>query len=110
MNVRDRMELTYRAVVEGKYVDPEKIISISSKCKHLFELKSELSRPLRVYHAGGKIKIESKQQMRARGVESPNLADQFVYSYDFGSTPDLPQPASAGPVKIPKRVTAFSKR
>ena len=109
-NVRDRMELTYRAVVQGKYVDPDKIISISSGCKNLFDLKSELSRPLRVYHEGGKIKVESKKQMKARGVESPNLADQFVYSYDFGSVPVMPSAQPAGPPTIPKRVTAFSKR
>lgn len=105
MNVRDRMELTYEAVINKKYVDPDEIISISSKCKELFQLKSELSRPLRIYNNAGKIGVESKQNMASRSVDSPNLADQLIYSYDFGSVPEIDVKSE---VKIPNQVTAFS--
>jgi len=98
MNVRDRIEKTYLAVVKKEYQNPDELISISSGCKYVTELCAELSRPMRVYDGHGRIGVESKLQMKQRGVESPNLADQFIYSYDMESTPmismvfTMPQP------------------
>ncbi len=89
MNVRDRIELTYLAVVKGEFHDPDDLLSISSGCKYATELCSELSRPMRVYDNSGRIGVESKEQMRKRGVESPNLADQFIYSYDMETVPHV---------------------
>jgi hypothetical protein len=89
MNVRDRAEKTYLAVVKNEYHNPDDMMSISSECVELTELCSELSRPMRVYDGAGRIGVESKEQMRKRGVESPNLADQLIYSYDNGSVPSL---------------------
>ncbi len=89
MNVRDMAERTYNAVVNKVYTDPSTIMSISSECGDLEQLVSELSRPKRVYNNAGKIGVESKQQMKARGVESPNLADQLIYSYDFDTVPKV---------------------
>ena len=108
MNFRDRAELTYEAVVNGKYVDPDEIISISSDCTDLFQLKSELSRPLRIHNPAGKIGVESKQHMRARGVDSPNLADMAVMAYDFGVVAEPANAIQKGPVHVPDRRTAFS--
>lgn len=88
MIVRDRIEKTYLAVVKGKYQNPAELLSISSKCKDCQELVSELSRPLRKYDPAGKIKVESKQEMASRGVDSPNLADEMVYSFDPEAVPD----------------------
>jgi len=59
-------------------VDADKIISIDSTCVHSFELIAELSRPKRVWTNNGKIKVESKKEMKKRGVESPNLFDALV--------------------------------
>lgn len=50
------------------------LISISSQCKNLTQLKAELCIPQRKWQ-GGKRGVESKADMRKRGVSSPNLAD-----------------------------------
>jgi len=73
--LRDRFHKTYNAVENGKYTDPSQLISISSKCTSFHKLVSELSRAERQYSGDGKIKVESKQNMEKRGVDSPNLSD-----------------------------------
>lgn len=80
---RDRFRLTHDAVTRARKgqivnIDPEKLISISSKCKCLIQLQSEFSRPKRIFTNNGKIIVESKKDMKKRGVESPNLADAGV--------------------------------
>lgn len=104
MNVRDRAENTYKAVVLNEYQNPDDLMSISSECSKLTELCSELSRPMRVYDKSGKIGVESKQQMKARGVESPNLADQLIYSYDMECVPKVEDYEE---IIIPNAVGAF---
>ena len=89
MLVRDRFEKTYQAVVKRKFTDPSELISISSDCAEHEDLMSELSRPLRQYDGTGKIKVESKQDMAKRGVSSPNLADEMIYSFDPEAVPDV---------------------
>lgn len=91
--VRERFRLTYNAVTRAKAglpttVDPDKLISISSKCTKARELQSELSRPRRVLNEAGKIAVESKKAMRKRGVASPNIAEAFVMSYSDSTLPD----------------------
>jgi hypothetical protein len=61
------------SVVMG--IDTSKLISIDSSCAAQFELVAELSRPKRIYTNDGKIKVESKKEMKARNVTSPNLFD-----------------------------------
>lgn len=103
MNVRDKAERTYLAVVKKQYQDPDELMSISSKCKYVTELCSELSRPMRVYDGAGKIGVESKEQMKKRGVESPNLADKLIYLYDMESVPKIEEtmpPLNYTPVRI----------
>lgn len=80
---RDRLEATYAAVTRaGKgqiiNVDPESLISISSKCNELTQLLAELSRPQRKFTANGKIRVESKEEAKARGIASWNLADAAI--------------------------------
>ena len=80
---RSRFELTYLAVERAKAgklvnIDPERMISISSACSERLQLQAELSRPRRIYSPNGKIQVESKATMKARGVDSPNLADTLV--------------------------------
>lgn len=88
MNVRDRIEKTYEAVKKDKYINPEEMLSISSECKECDNLISELSRPLRKYDPSGRIKVESKEDMKSRGVDSPNLADQLIYAFDMEVQPE----------------------
>lgn len=81
--VRARFHATFVAIERanaGQIVnaDPEKLISISSKCKCLPQLQAELSRPKREFTNNGKILVESKKAMKKRGVKSPNLADAAV--------------------------------
>jgi phage terminase large subunit len=82
--VRDRFKNTYDAI-NGKPYDPEKIISFDSESEFLppetlRKLMAELSQPRRDL-INGKVFIESKKDMRKRGVMSPNLADGLIMSY-----------------------------
>jgi len=79
--LRDRFEQAYivrKHIEEGGVamtVNLDEIISIDSSCIDLFDLESELSRPKRLYTTNGKIKVEGKKEMKARGISSPNLFD-----------------------------------
>ena len=75
----DRFKNTYDAI-NGKKYDPENIICLPSSLPHLDKLKAELSQPRREF-VNGKVKVESKDTMRKRGVSSPNLADALVMSF-----------------------------
>jgi phage terminase large subunit len=55
----------------------EKAISIPNDST----LISELSQPLYFFNENGKIKIESKKDMRSRGIKSPNIADALMLSF-----------------------------
>lgn len=95
--LRDRFEATYRAVVKGEYVDPDTIISLSSTMPQLAKLKAELIRQQRKRGGGSTIiQLISKDEMRAKGVPSPNLADALMMSFDVGlynATVDAPKVA-----------------
>ena len=73
--LRRRFERTYEAVEKGVYQDPEFLISISSECVALTNMVAELSRPRRKHKGNGQMMVESKFEMRGRGVASPNLFD-----------------------------------
>lgn len=77
--VRDRFKNTYDAL-QGKPYDPDKLISIDSTIENIAKLCAELSQPRRDL-MNGKVVIESKKDMKKRGVMSPNLADAFVMAY-----------------------------
>ena len=76
--LRDRFEATYNAIHKGIYTDPMDMISISSELEDLDVLKSELVRIQRKKGQNSFIQIESKEDMRKRGVKSPNMADALV--------------------------------
>ena len=91
--VRDRFQLTHEAVTrarEGQLVncDPDDLISLSTQCKDLIQLQAELSRPQRQWSGSGKLKVESKDSMKRRGVDSPNLADALVIAYAVRRPPE----------------------
>lgn len=89
--VRRRFELTHEAVTRASNgmlvnVDPDELISISSEnmdMKDLVQLQAELSRPQRQWTTNGKIKVESKADMKRRQVRSPNLADALIQAYSL---------------------------
>lgn len=85
--VGDRFRNTYNAV-NGKPYDPEKLICLPEGLKHIDKLCAELSQPRREY-VNGKVKVESKQDMKKRGIPSPNLADALIMCYFEGSSFDI---------------------
>lgn len=99
--LRDRFERTYQAVMKGEYHDPETLISLSSDIKDLPQLKAELVRQQRKRSSGSRlIQLVSKDEMRADGIPSPNMADALVMAFAID---DLPKKDDA-PVTIPMMV------
>lgn len=87
--VADRFKNTYDAVTNGTAYDEDQLISISSDLPKLDKLIKELSTPLKDIDNNGRDKVESKKDLKKRGVDSPNLADAFIMAYapmDAGST------------------------
>lgn len=80
--LRDRFEKTYRAV-NGEYIDPDELISISTEIKGMADLKSELCRVQRKrgQFANTYIQVESKDDMKRRQMPSPNKADALVMCF-----------------------------
>lgn len=75
----DRFRNTYDAV-NGKPHNPEMLISLDEKLPNIDKLCGELSQPRREL-INGKVKVESKEAMKKRGVMSPNLADALVMAF-----------------------------
>jgi phage terminase large subunit len=76
MKLAQRFYNTYQAVINGKYVDPDTIISISSDIKLIDKLRSEVCRIPRKPNGAGKIQLMSKDEMKNKhGIESPGMAD-----------------------------------
>lgn len=84
-DVADRFRNTYRAITTGEKFDLSDLISISGGIKKLEQLKLELSSPCKRYSKKGLDMVESKDEMKARGIVSPNLADSFI----MGACPHL---------------------
>ena len=92
--LRDRFELTHRAVEKGEYIDPEKLISISSECANINALKSELCRVRRKRGTSNTlVQIESKADMKEA---SYNMADALCMA--FANPP--PKPKELPPLNI----------
>lgn len=103
--LRIRFEKTYEFVTQGKKHPTEELISLPAHP----QLVAELSLPLVEYRETGKIQLENKQKMRARGIASPNFADALVLSFasdgaDWTFTPDRLQETQSG--RIPRDVFA----
>lgn len=77
--LRDRFKNTFDALA-GKPYDPEKLISLDSTMPNVGKLCAELAQPRRDLQ-NGKVIIESKKDMKKRGVMSPNLADACVMAF-----------------------------
>ena len=90
-NIADRCKNTYMAIHEGETFDEDEMISFDSETVDpvlLEEFITECSRILRDTDNNGKDKVESKKDLKKRGIESPNLFDGGVMVYaptDAGS-------------------------
>jgi len=79
--VADRFRNTYDAIHNGTQYPVDQLISISSSMPKLTKLKMELSTPRRDFDQNGRVKVESKKDLRRREVPSPNMADAFVMCF-----------------------------
>ncbi|ATM85066.1 PBSX family phage terminase large subunit [Yersinia frederiksenii] len=79
--VRDRFYKTYRAITEGAVYPEDELISLSEGLPNLEYLKAELSRPRVDYDNNGRVKVESKKDMKKRGIPSPNMADALIMAF-----------------------------
>jgi len=75
--VRTRFEKTYEFVTQRIAHPHEELISIPNHP----QLISELSMPKYERIENGKIRIESKEKMRARGLKSPDFAEALILAY-----------------------------
>lgn len=75
--LKKRFERTYKFKTTGEQCSPQDLISIPNDR----ELISQLASPLEMKTESGKIKIESKEHMRGRGIDSPDKADALVYAF-----------------------------
>lgn len=95
--LRDRIHNTWRAVVKGEYIDPNEMISFSSECEALDQLRTEICRIPRKPNGNGLIQILNKVEMKKLEIESPNLADSVMMNLAaILTTPSKPK---AKPVK-----------
>lgn len=84
-DVADRFRNTFNAVTKGEKFAPSELISISSDIVGIEQLKTELSSPRRRYSKRGLDMVETKEEMKQRGLPSPNMADAFI----MGACPHL---------------------
>lgn len=84
-DVADRLRNTYNAVTKGEKFDAQDLISISSDLPRIEQLKLELATPNKRYSKRGMDMIETKDEMKRRGIPSPNIADAFI----MGACPHL---------------------
>lgn len=81
--VRDRFFKTYRAVNGLEKYPVDELISLDGESigAKLEYLKAELSRPRIDYDNNGRVKVESKKDLKKRGIPSPNLADALIMAF-----------------------------
>lgn len=80
-DIADRLKITYNAVEKGHDYNEEDIIAIGSDVAYLEKLINELTQPKKDYDNLQRIKVESKKDLKKRGVVSPNIADAFIMAY-----------------------------
>lgn len=76
-SLRQRFQLTYRAVIEGLPFNKDDIISISSSIPEYRKLITELSQPTYSQNTVGKIIIDKMPD----GASSPNRADSLMIAF-----------------------------
>jgi len=102
--LRDRIYLTYRAVVHKEYADPDKLISFSGDMKLLPKLRAEVCRIPIKPNNNGLNELYTKEEMKSRfKIASPNLADSVMQTLRY-----IPQ-QQAQPY-IPKPMRTIGKR
>lgn len=76
IKLADRFYNTYQAVVLGKYIDPDTIISLSSDIKLINKIRTEVCRMPTVPNGAGKIQLMSKEKLKSEyDMDSPGMYD-----------------------------------
>lgn len=78
--VRERFRKTFLAITKNKEYPEHELISILSDIDNLEILITELCSPLMIYF-NGMVRVESKKEMKKRGINSPDHADGFIMSF-----------------------------
>lgn len=78
--LRERFRKTYEYSIGQETYAPEELISIPPDVDLVAQLSSPKAQPV----ASGKLKVESKKDMRGRGVKSPDRADSVVLCFYEG--------------------------
>ena len=87
--VADRLRNTHDYLVNGNTnYRPDELISISSDIPHLESLISELTTLRRDFDKAGRVKAESKDDLKKRDIMSPNKADAFIMALSVSLTND----------------------
>lgn len=89
--LRTRFYNTWRAIEHGDKFKEDEMISIlvgkGGLTQNDFDyLRAELSRPRIEYDGNGKVAVESKKDMKKRGIPSPNKADSVVMAFAQANT------------------------
>lgn len=79
--VADRLKNTYNAVRNGQVFEVDEMIFIDSSMPNVDQLIDELSTPKRDFDNAGRVKVESKADLKKREIASPNLADAFIMAF-----------------------------
>jgi phage terminase large subunit len=87
--VADRLRNTHNAIKNGQEFKDDEMIFISDDMPHLIKLIDELTTPKRNFDLAGRVKVESKDDLKKRDIKSPNLADAFIMSYAPGVQPPM---------------------
>ena len=79
-DVARRLKNTKDAIDNGTVYAHSDMISISSAigADYIEQLKTELSTPRQDRDSAGKVKVESKSDLKKRGIDSPNVADAAI--------------------------------
>jgi len=87
--VADRLRNTYDFLVNNNTdYNADDLISISSDIPYLESLISELTTPRRDFDKAGRVKVESKDDLKKRDIMSPNKADAFIMALSVSLTSD----------------------
>jgi phage terminase large subunit len=80
-SVAERLKNTYNAITQGMKFDESEMLFIDSSCSHLELLIEELSTPRKSFDNAGKVMVESKKDLKRRGIASPNCADAYIMAH-----------------------------
>lgn len=80
-DVADRLKNTFNAVTHGQAFPVDELIFIDSSLPSLDRLIDELATPRRTFDKAGRVKVEGKDDLKKRGIPSPNLADAFIMAF-----------------------------